>query len=256
MFKQIMGLFTALAVASTPIAALAQQAEASSMQRAVQIVPLTEEMTVQKVEIAPGLFLPPNEAVLLARYGCVVGPTVSLTAELYDWAERKGVNPCEKKFNTKVDEFIGKESTQAYRVMDGADGYEYCVTMKVANLGNNRESCRTYVPVDRLVVNGQPGKFGDVNWATGGGTMKAQAMISLGGALIQGPLTAATGQLLAPGCNNCGGPSVVNLVEANAAAVQSTMVETRLQAALGGCGVTTCPTTAPPAHTTQPNPGY
>jgi hypothetical protein len=252
--KKVAGAVAALAVALAPSAALAQQAGPQNYQptppRAVQVVAPSGDMTVQKVELAPGFFLPPEEARLLARYKCVVGPVATLTAELYDWAERKGVVPCSPKFWTKVDDYIGKESTLGYRAMDGADGYEYCPNMKVSNMGNNRESCRTYVPVDRYVVNGQVGKFGDVNWATGGGSAKAQALTTFGGAFIAGPMAAATGQLLAPGCGPSGcGPQVVNnvasLAEAGAVSQSATNVEIGTP-----CVGTTCGSqpSSPPAH--------
>lgn len=246
----IMG-FAALLMAGTPIAASAQEAT----QYAVSYVAPSSEMVQTRVELAKGFTLTPEEAVSMGTYGCVIGPMATTTSELYAWAERKGVTPCTRDFYKKVDNYIGKESTLAFRAMAGADGYEYCPNMKVANLGNNRESCRTYPYNADYNPAGQVGKFADVNWATGGGTTTAQIGGALLGAVIAGPVTAATAQLTAK--NNCGrngcGTAIYNLnegaqavaaSEANSAAVTETTIS------LGGMtGCTTC-------AATDPNNGY
>jgi len=203
----VMGL-AALATALMPALASAQEtAKPQSQQYSITYVAPSAEMMQTRVELAKGFTLTPEEATQVSTNGCVVGPMATTTRGLYAWAAKKGVRPCTPDFYKKVDDSIGKESTLAFRAMAGADGFEYCPNMKVANLGNNRESCRTYPYNPDYNPQGQVGKYADVNWAPGGGTTKAQALTALGGALIAGPGTAATGALLQKTCDHCNSPT-------------------------------------------------
>jgi hypothetical protein len=192
----------AAVVAGMPIAATAQDAVAPPAQYSIAYVAPSPEMMQTRVELAMGFTLPTEEAREIAANGCVVGPMATTTRGLYDWAAQKGIRPCTPAFYKKVDESIGKESTLAYRAMAGADGFEYCPNMKVANLGNNRESCRTYPYNPAYNNQGQVGKYADVNWATGGGTMTAQIGGAILGGITSGMGAAATGALLQKQC--CG----------------------------------------------------
>jgi hypothetical protein len=245
----IMGL-AALAMASTPTIAAAQDAAVGSAPATTYAVgwapPAT---TISLVEVVKGVALPADEAAKLLNDGCLVGP-LSTTRGLYDWAERKGVTACSPEFYRKVDTYIGKESTVAFRVARGADGYEVCQTMKVANLGNDRESCRTYPFNAAYNRPGEIGKYADVNWAAGGGTMTAQIGGSLLGALIAGPGTAATGALLQKTCDHCNSPTFnvgggSSVALADSAAVSNSALNAAISSGTGGC--TSCGYTTPVA---------
>jgi hypothetical protein len=131
--------------------------------------------------------------------------------------------------------------------------------MKVANLGNNRESCRTY-PFNPAHNNaGQVGKYGDSNWAAGGGTTTAQAALALGTTALAGPFTAFVAGKSAPKCGkNCNsGPSIVNINDVDAAAQaisESSLVLEQVGAGgVGPCSTCGAPRTTPTNSNHTPN---
>jgi hypothetical protein len=193
-----------LLVGLTPVAVSAQEATAPPAQYSIAYVAPSPEMMQTRVELAMGFTLTTEEARQIAENGCVVGPMATTTRSLYAWAAKKRIRPCTPAFYKQVGGSIGKESTLAFRAMAGADGFEYCPNMKVANLGNNRESCRTYPYNPAYNNQGQVGKYADVNWATGGGTMTAQIGGAVLGGITSGMGAAATGALLQKQCKNCG----------------------------------------------------
>jgi hypothetical protein len=258
MISKFIMMLVAPAAFSMPVAAAAQ--DAAPQQVVVQQVSpeyaVVYEAPAKKVVLvqpAMGLALPPEEADILVKNSCLVGP-LSTTKGLYDWAKKKSITLCSPKFWSEVDEYIGKESTIAFRVARVADGYEHCPNMKVANLGNNRESCRTY-PFNPAHNNaGQVGKYGDSNWAAGGGTTTAQIGGGLLNTFVAGPLTAFTAQKFAPKCNSkdggCG-PAIYNVNqnqnEAAAAAGSSSTSGATI------VGNTPCTASCVPTPTTNPN---
>lgn len=256
--SKIMAALALIGVGVTPIAASAQ--EMQTAQYSVSYQQLTPEMTVSMVEPAMGMAVLPEEAMMLARDGCFIGP-IQTSRELYDWAERKNIAPCTEDFYSKVDKYVGQESMVSFRVTRVADGYMHCPLAKAINLGNNRQACVTYPFNPAFNVQGQVGKYADVNWAEGGEAQRARIFTSLAGALIQGPLTAATGQLLAPSCsgNRCGGSNVYNLVEGATAVSGSTATaatENDIGISFGNCSTGTCSApVAEPVHSVNPSNG-
>jgi hypothetical protein len=235
--SRAVAVLAALCMTATPMVASAQEATGSY---SVTYVPPTT--TMQLEEPAMGLALPSTEASRLVRDGCLVGP-LSTTQGLYDWAKRKGVAPCSPDFYKKVDTFAGKESMVTFRVTRVADGYLNCNSAKSVNLGNNRMSCVLYPFNPAFNLQGQVGKYADVNWAEGGDSTKARVLTALGGALIAGPMTAATGALLQKQCKNCG--DTFNIAGGQAVAASrsdaNAASQIQFQGSFGG-GTGTCST--------------
>ena len=245
-FASTLASIAGLSMAFSPVLASAQ--EAPPPQYGVTYSAPTPAMTINLVQPAMGLALTPAEAEHLAQDGCLVGP-LETTQGLYDWAAKKHVKPCTPEFYSKVDDFAGKESMVTYRVTRTADGYLNCALVKAVNLGNNRQSCVLYPFNSAFNRPGEVGKFADVNWATGGDSMKAQIFGSVLGAAVAGPVTALVSNLTAPKCNNgsCGSPIYnVNSTVANSGSVSSAGAAiTTSTPACATCGAVTNPSHTP-----------
>lgn len=225
--QALMGVF-ALAMTSVPSAASAQDASGRST--------LVEEV--------PGVTLTQQEYAELWSNGCVVGPTATV-APLLAKMERKGVQNCSPKFYSQLDN-SNKEGSMIWWAVRTPDGISVCDSLKGINVANNRLSCRNYSMA--AAANGQP-RFADSNYHINGGTIMAQTLGSLASTLVAGPLTAATGQLLAPSCKNCNnGPSVVNVnnLEALSQAISSSELNQVTSGGTGPC--TTCGSKPPASH--------
>ena len=235
-FMQVlMGVF-ALALTSIPSIASAQELE-----------PTGRSALIEEV---PGVVLSQQEYIQLWNDGCVVGPTATV-APLLAKMERKGVPNCSPKFYSQLDD-SNKEGSMIWWAVRAPDGIEVCTSLKGINVANNRISCRNYSSAG--AANGSP-RFSDSNYHVNGGTIMAQTLSSLANTIVAGPLTAATGQLLAPKCGSrCNnGPTAViyNDVDALSQAISnsSSILE---QVGSGGTGpCSTCGTKTPtnPNHT-------
>lgn len=142
------------------------------------------------VQPALGLALKPEEAAILAANDCFVGP-IGTTRALYVKARKEKEQPCSKEFYSRVDNYVGKESTVSFVVARVADGYLSCSLRKITNRGDNRDGCALY-PFNPAFNNaGQVGKYADVSRTEGGDTAKGNVL----GAIVAGVASNVTGAL-------------------------------------------------------------
>lgn len=253
-----------------PSAALAQAAPLP-VDRAAEAQTFNVEyrsptMANVRIVIAPALDIDPAQEAILQKCGFVYGP-MSIMQPLYDEAVRKEAEGkkdwgwCGRNLVSRVDDYVGKESTVSEVISEVAGGYEHCVLRKITNRGNNRDRCTFYA---RSSADFGRGQFTDVDRATGGDTAVGDVL----GAVFTGTvnnLTGAGAQRLFSTCNGGSGCGKGNVITVNASAdggdayaeggnaaagAQASSASTLNQTGTGGgtCGTGTCPTTGQPLN--------